>query len=180
MHLLSQIQCLSSYMDSETYGHCKGVRNVAYMVATHFQMNSDEKEKMVNACAVLDIGKLFINKDIFHKNDELTEVERELMDLHSYLGYKLLVENDVPEEIARIVLYHHGRDKPVLKEVPKMTEDMESIIRIVHTIDTYTALTEDRNYRNGYGRDDAYRIVTEEENGNYHAEVLDYLYEQNL
>lgn len=169
-------------MDDETYYHCKNVKNAAKIIFSKIEMRETDAKVMVNACAILDVGKLFINKDIFHKNDDLSAVERELMDLHSYLGYKLLLQNEVPEEIAQIVLFHHGRDKPYIGAVPSFPEKLEEIIKIVHTIDVYEALTEERDYRPGYSRDKAYEIMEmeNEKQGNYHMEILDFLHEQNI
>lgn len=177
MELLKEVIELQSLMDDETFNHCNNVKNAAVNIGSELGL---DEERLGNACALLDIGKLLINEFIFHKAEQLSEVERELMNLHSYLGYKICLENNVPEDIAEIILYHHGKCIPYLSQVPEYTEETKKYAEVIHTIDVYEALTEERGYRSSHTKDEAYVIMEETaEAENYHMNVVNLLYEMN-
>lgn len=119
MKLLDSISKLTNLMDDETFEHCCNVNRAAITIYGYLEeKDSIEKEILVNSCAVLDIGKTLINEYMFRKAESFSEIERELMNLHPYLGYKILLENQVPDKIAEVVLFHHGRDAPHLTPPP--------------------------------------------------------------
>lgn len=108
MELLKEVMNLQTLMDDETYSYCCNMKNAAGIISRKTGLDSF---LLGNACAVLDIGKLLINEFVFHKAERLSKTERELMDLHPYLGYRICLENGIPEKIAQIVLYHHGQER---------------------------------------------------------------------
>ena len=120
----------------------------------------------MNACAVLDIGKTLINEYMFRKAESFSEIERELMNLHPYLGYKILLENQVPDKIAEVVLFHHGRDAPHLTPIPVMTEEVSVYAKIIH------------NRRPRYSAKEAYEKM--KDNPEYYKAVTELLYKENL
>lgn len=178
MGLLKEVAELQALMDEETYTHCINVKNAAVSIAGRIGLDRD---LIGNACAILDIGKLLINEYVFHKAEPLSRVERELMNLHSYLGYRICMEKGVPRKTAEIILYHHGEDKPHLSQIPELTDETRQYAEVVHTIDTYEAMTEERGYRPGYTRDQAFIIMEEAaEEENYRMDVLHLIYEMDL
>lgn len=177
MSLLPQIQELTAFMDRETYNHCCNVKTAAVSIAQYVGL---DKFLLKNTCAVLDIGKLLINEYIFTHNDPLSGIERELMDLHSYLGYKKLLEHEVPDNIAELVLYHHGEAVRVLEPVPKYQNWMEPYIDCIRTIDVYEALTEERSFRCKYTAKEAVTIMQEEADEHYSQQIMDLLYKLQL
>lgn len=178
MELLPEVVELQSLMDEETYNHCSNVKNAAVIAGGKIGL---DQELLGNACAILDVGKLLMNEYVFHKAELLSKVERELMDLHSYLGYRICIENGIPGRIAEVILYHHGPDMPHLSDVPKQTEEIRQYAQVVHTIDAYEALTEERGYRPGYTKDEAFFIMEESaKTEKYLLDVLNLLYEMNL
>lgn len=180
MGLSRQIQEMQSLMDEETYNHCCNVKKSVLMAARKIEEGERfDQDVLENACAVLDIGKLLINEFVFHKAESLTSAERELMDLHLYLGYRILSDiAGVSSVVAEIVLYHHGRDRPCLARVPPMSLEIEKYVRVIHTADVYEALTEERGYRSSYSPREAYEMMAGK--GEYHAEVLELLHGMKL
>lgn len=98
-----------------------------------------------------DIGKIFIPSRILKKNVRLTDLERQMIDLHSYYGYKMLKEAGMEKRIYIPVLYHHGFGKQKLENIEEViTEEEVRLIRLVHTLDIFDALTCKRVYREAY------------------------------
>ena len=142
-------------------------------VEEHFHIKDDV---LSTAALVHDIGKLYIPKIILDKRGGLDALEREVIDLHPYLGYRILETHGVDEAVCRIVLYHHGTKPMLLKDLPEF-EDSEVAEKAVmlHTLDVFEALTTDRPYkrRMSVERDCAWMW---QEVG-YHPEILQYLKE---
>lgn len=179
MKLLDSISNLTNLMDDETFEHCCNVNRAAITIYGYLEeKDSIEKEILVNSCAVLDIGKTLINEYMFRKAESFSEIERELMNLHPYLGYKILLENQVPDKIAEVVLFHHGRDAPHLTPIPVMTEEVSVYAKIIHTVDVFEALRENRNRRPRYSAKEAYEKM--KDNPEYHKAVTELLYKENL
>lgn len=171
---------LQRLMDEETYNHCCNVKRAAVLISKEMNLDCDV-EILENASAVLDIGKLMINNFVFQKAEPLSGIERELMDLHSYLGYRICLENGISDKIAQVVLYHHGRDKPYISDRPMLTEEIKKYAEIVHTIDVYEALTEERGYRERYSKDEACKIMEDTaEEECYRMDILEQLYELDI
>lgn len=178
MELLKNVMELQTLMDDETYSHCCRLKNAAVSVSRGIGLDA---HLLGNACAVLDIGKLLINEYVFHKAERLSQTERELMDLHPYLGYKICLENDIPGEVAEIVLYHHGEERPHLSKTPGLTEEIKAYAQAARTIDAYEALREERGYRSRYTKEEAYAIMEKEAGReHYRMDVLELLYDMDL
>ena len=78
----------------------------------------------------------------------MVPIEREIIDLHSYIGYQLLRELGTPPDIYIPVLYHHGFNKHTLCTINESVAgyDTLSFIRLVHAADIYEARKSKRCY----------------------------------
>ena len=109
-----------------------------------------------------DIGKMFIPSRILRKSSRLTGFEREIIDAHSYYGYRYLSEEGYSDDICIPVLYHHGFDKYPNLEI-EITDEQIKYIKALHTIDVYDAITNNRCYRKKMSKSEAYDIMTDDE-----------------
>lgn len=171
MKLSNDVLNLLEKLDATTYNHSYRLWEMALGVEEHFHMTDDV---LSTAALVHDIGKLYIPKLILDKRDGLDALEREVMDLHPYYGYRILSEHGVEEIVKRLVLYHHGMEPKVLTilpefEAPKAAEKA----KMLHTLDVFEALTTDRPYRRRLSVERACACM-EQEPG-YHEETLEYL-----
>ena len=122
--------------------------NVAKISSSIAEKMGLDKERAYKIGLVHDIGKIYIPSRILKKNEKISGLEREIIDLHSYFGYQLLREKEEPDEIALPVLYHHGFEKPKLKPIEhkKLDEEMMIYISLIHSVDIYDAMTSNRPY----------------------------------
>lgn len=160
-----------SRLDSITYNH--SVR-VAALSVEFERYNKMDNTELSQAALVHDLGKVFISSKILDKVGKLTDLEREIINLHPYIGYQLLKSMDVDENICRIVLYHHGFDPLLLSPVGNY--DNRHVCEksvMLHTIDAFEALTSDRPYHRGFPSHEALDIMCKEEG--HHPEVMKYL-----
>lgn len=160
-----------NHLDSMTYNHSVRVMMMAEEIE-NFMGLSDHK--LMYAGLLHDIGKLYIAHNIIDKNDRLTKLERELVDLHAYIGYMILSDLSVDEDICRIVLYHHGFKPLCIRDVEHYNNSL--IIQkacILRTIDSYEALTSDRAYHRGLSEIKAIELLKKD--NDYNKTAMDYL-----
>jgi len=158
-------------LDSMTYNHSVMVMMIAKEIEIYAGITD---HKLMNAALLHDIGKLYIPHKILDKNGRLTKLERELVDLHAYIGYMILSDLSVDEDICRIVLYHHGFKPLHVRDVEYY--DSSLIYQkacILRTIDSFEALTSDRSYHRGVTAEKALEILLDE--NNYNECAMEYL-----
>ena len=99
---------------------------------------------------------------ILNKNGKLTDKEKEIMKLHSELGYELLKEQGVNENVLNLVKYHH--QTPDGNGYPEITNDFKPDIssQILAAADKYSALREKRSYKDAMTRDEALAVIQED------------------
>lgn len=158
-------------LDSITYNHSIRVMCLAREIEDFYHFDN---HLMSNAALVHDVGKFYITSKILDKKERLDLVERELINLHSYIGYKMLKEFGVNEDICRITLYHHGLRPIVLEKLDPYNNPLISDMAfMLHSIDSFEALTSDRPYHRGLLATEALDVMIKE--SNHHQAILDYI-----
>ena len=158
-------------LDSITYNHSIRVMCIAREIEDYYNLTTS---LVSNAALVHDIGKTYISSKILDKKECLDLIERELINLHPYIGYKMLKQMNVNEDICRIVLYHHGVHPVLLEKVePYQNPLINDMALMLHTIDSFEALTSDRPYHRGLLATEALEVMIKE--SGHHQAVLDYL-----
>lgn len=156
--------------------------NVRVIVAKMYSVLSEDLKSEINlsnlqqAAMLHDYGKVLIPKRILDKEGALTPEEKKIMDLHSELGYELLKQQGVNEEVLSLVKYHH--QKPDGSGYPAIDDDFEYGIssQIIAVADKFSALTEKRCYRNACSKEEAFEIISKDvENGIISKEVFEAL-----
>ena len=172
------IQNIMDKLDSTSRNHSVRVWEIACGIEDYYK----HKDNWLSQAAyVHDIGKIYIPNIILDKPTTLTVDEKDIIDRHAYLSYRILTKVGVMEEIARICLYHHGTDKPGYRVVPKWDGD-ERVFRyaeMLKTIDIYEAITSDRPYHRRKSSIDAIDIISDLKDSQS-KEVIDYLSEPDL
>lgn len=160
MNFDEKLQLALDQMDTDLLDHCMSVRRITVAVCKQMGVDYDILEK---AALLHDIGKVLIPQSILQKAGPLTQIERDVIDLHSYIGYRIAKEMDIDDLVCQVILLHHGRDKPCIHNKPDVTERAVYLAEILHTVDAYEALTSDRPYRERYSEKEAVEILEAEE-----------------
>lgn len=124
-----------------------------------------------------DLGKVLIPSKILNKPAKLNIKEREIMNIHSTLGYELLKTQNLSRETLELIKYHHQNLKhtgyPAL-EGNIYPSDIG--VQIISISDKYSALREARVYRRKLSRIEALLILYREvREGKIHHEVYNAL-----
>ena len=155
------ISRIIDFRSTFTAMHSTGVAAVAVGLAELAGFSGDECKKMHIAGNLHDIGKLAIPREILEKKGRLEPFEYDIIRSHSYYTYRLLKQVSGFEEIAQWAAFHHeqlnGRGYPFHLKANSLSLGA----RIMAVADVFTALVEDRPYREGMSKDMAVKILRE-------------------
>lgn len=141
-----------------------------------------ERDLIVKASALHDIGKISIPEEVLNKPGKLTDEEFEAMKQHTAIGYQMLSDLGFQDEplvkVSReITRWHHerydGRGYPDgLKgdEIPLSAQ-------IVSLADVYDALTSERVYKPAFSHEKAIQMILYGECGAFNPLLLECLVE---
>lgn len=141
-----------------------------------------ERDLIVKASALHDIGKISIPEEVLNKPGKLTDEEFEAMKQHTVIGYQMLSDLGFQDEplvkVSReITRWHHerydGRGYPDgLKgdEIPLSAQ-------IVSLADVYDALTSERVYKPEFSHEKAIQMILNGECGAFNPLLLECLVE---
>ncbi len=135
-----------------TATHSKGTASIASEIAKVIGFSKEDVKIIEIAGYFHDIGKISLPFNVINKKEDLTKEEWALMETHSYHSYYVLDNIKEIPKLKEWAGYHHeklnGTGYPF-----RLNEDQLSIgSRIMIVSDIFTALAEDRPYRNGYGK----------------------------
>jgi HD-GYP domain-containing protein (c-di-GMP phosphodiesterase class II) len=119
-----------------------------------------------------DVGMLFIPREIREKQGRLEPQELAVVKTHPALSYTILRELGYPVDVANAVLDHHerwnGRGYP--RKVPGPRIHERALVTAV--ADAYTALINDKPYRDHYLGYDAVRKILHGTGLQFHPDVV--------
>lgn len=160
-------------------GHMKDTRVI--VAKMHSSLPKELKQEvnlqdLQNAAMCHDVGKSLIPEKILNKKGKLTSEEKEIMDLHSELGYEILQGSGLNKNTLEIIKYHHQTlDGAGYPKVDAKYECPKSV-QILNVADKYSALTEERAYKKAFSREDALNIISEDvKNGKIASDVFEVL-----
>lgn len=173
---LDTIEALASLVDARdpyTGQHSKNVSKYTAMICSKLDITQQEKDRIILSASFHDIGKVGIGDNVLNKAGKLTDEEYDIMKKHPSIGADIISKIQGFEDISDMIRYHHerwdGRGYPSkLKE-----NEIPFGSLIIAIADTYDAITSDRVYRKGLGKDKAIQILKEEKGKQFNAELVD-------
>jgi putative nucleotidyltransferase with HDIG domain len=141
--------------DLYTAGHQRRVQKLACAIAKQMGLKEERINNIYFGSLIHDIGKINIASEYLNKPGKLTDLEFKILQSHVMLGFQVIEEIGLPEEVVAIVCQHHerldglgypegiNRDKILLES------------RIVAVADVVEAMSSDRPYRAAVGIDAA-------------------------
>ena len=141
---------------------CKVAMGIYSVLSEHLKNGICEKN-LKEASMLHDLGKVLIPSKILNKPARLNKQEREIMNIHSTLGYELLKTQKLNEETLNLVKYHH--QNLIHSGYPALNCDHNPSnigVQIISTADKYSALREARVYRKKLSRIESLLILYKE------------------
>ncbi|NLC07056.1 MAG: HD domain-containing protein [Syntrophomonadaceae bacterium] len=132
-----------------TYRHSCGVAATAKFLAQKAGLPPKEWALLEVAGLLHDLGKLAVPEEIIEKPGALTRTEMNLVKQHTYHTYWVLKPMLAKYPLAEWAAFHHERLDGRGYPFRKVKNELDVSSRIMAVADIYTALREDRPYRQG-------------------------------
>lgn len=156
-----EISVLKS-LDIFTNAHVQGVVKTTLAICMKMNMKYEDVKKCVISAYLHDIGKIRISPDILQKTSKLTDEEYEEMKKHTIYGYEMCMEYPTFNKYAKIVRAHHENlDGTGYPDGLRGVEIPEEAL-LIKVADVYDALTQKRQYKEGFSQSEALRIMLED------------------
>ena len=150
---IRQMALIISYIVDQkspfTAQHSTRVGVLARYLACQHGLPEEQADKVEIAGFLHDIGKLRMPDAILDKPGRLSEMERSVMNRHSYETYQILHYIDGLEEIALWAAYHHEGVNRAGYPFHPSPDKLSIEARILAVADVFQALAQNRPYRKG-------------------------------
>jgi HD-GYP domain-containing protein (c-di-GMP phosphodiesterase class II) len=158
--------------DPYTSGHQHRVASLARAIAEQIKLSTDQAEGVYMAAAIHDIGKISLPAEILSKPVKLTDIEVQMIQTHSQVGFDILKGIDFPWPIADVVLQHHERMDG--SGYPKHLAGGNILLeaRILGVADVVETMASHRPYRPSIGLDKALEEIEQNKGLLYDPDVV--------
>ncbi|MDH4944163.1 HD domain-containing phosphohydrolase [Sulfurimonas sp. C5] len=161
-----------------TSEHSMGVSHLARYIAELMELPLDVCEKIELAGLLHDLGKLRIADEILNKPAKLNVDERLKMNRHGFDSYIILRKIEGFKEIAYIASLHHETLDAQGYPYNLSKDKIPLEARIITVADIFQALVQNRPYRGGLDKDEAFAILIDmQKKGKLDATVMKFLEE---
>ncbi len=149
-------------LDIFTSAHIIGVANNTQKICEAMDLDYETTKQCMLSAYLHDVGKIKIPSAILQKQERLTEEEYEIMKMHTIYGYEIVMGYDQFKYLAPIVRGHHenldGSGYPDGLTDKEITEET----KLIKIADIYDALTQKRQYKEGFAKSEAVEIILED------------------
>lgn len=113
------------------------------------ELTPERYNDIVKSAILHDIGKVLIPSEILHKSADLTYDEKQIIGLHTKLGYELVKNTNLSETVKNTIKNHHN------------FTDKNQITNLIKIADMYSALTSERAYKKAFSKEKTMEILSE-------------------
>ncbi|MCB2190148.1 MAG: HD domain-containing protein [Deltaproteobacteria bacterium] len=142
-----------------TATHSSGVAAAAKLISRLHGFTNNEVKLMEIAGNLHDIGKMAVPNRILEKPGKLDEDEMAVMKAHTYHSYEVINNIEGMQQIAEWAAFHHEKLDGSGYPFHHDRDSLNLGARIMSVADVFTALTEERPYRESLGKDKVMAIL---------------------
>ena len=146
--------------EPELERHLDGVAHLAATFGRQVSLDGEERDVLVRAAELHDIGKIAIPDEILHKDGDLTADEWKLMRKHPLIGQRVLEAAPALGEVAKLVRSTHERWDGSGYPDGLAGRDIPLGSRVILICDAYNAMTEGRPFRAARSNEQALAELT--------------------
>lgn len=135
------------------------------------ELDKDRIKSIYIAGQLHDIGKIAIPLEILSRPGKISNLEKEMIKIHTTTGYNILREIDFPWPIAEIVYQHHEREDGSGYPLGLKGDEILLEAKIISVADIIEAIASHRPYRASLGMETALSVIEEYSGIHFDAEV---------
>jgi len=172
---VKRLSSMAELRDLETGRHLERMSSYCALISERFDFDRERIELMRIASPMHDVGKIGIPDNILLKPSTLTPEEREVMQQHTEIGYRILSGSDAELLTLAAVLAwtHHERFDGSGYPRGLVGEEIPLEGRIAAVADVFDALTSDRIYRPAFNVEEAVSMMRDQRGAHFDPDVLD-------
>lgn len=161
--MIMRLSRAAEFRDPETGAHIQRMSNYSVLVARALGLPKEDRETLLRAAPMHDVGKIAIPDHILLKPGRLDGEELEIMRTHAQKGYEILQgsKSALLDVAAEIALTHHEKWDGSGYPRGLKGEDIPILGRIVAVADVFDALTTERPYKQAWEIDRAVQFLRE-------------------
>ena len=146
--------------DNATYQHSLVVAGLAAQFTSHIGFPEAQRQRLVRAALVHDVGKARIPRALLLKRGSLDPSEAAVMRTHAVLGFEILSDSsEADPAILDAVRHHHEMLDGSGYPDGLSGEAISDVVRFLTICDIYAALTERRPYKPAMSSSDAMQTL---------------------
>lgn len=188
--IIDTLSNLVEFRDLDSGEHIKRTKALTKILLLNLRrrqpkvgLTDESIEKISEAAALHDVGKIAISDTILNKPGRLTAEEFEEMKRHTVKGYEILKALNLSqdEEQMRYSLdisrHHHERWDGMGYPDHLKGDEIPLWSQVVSIVDVYDALVSPRVYKKAYSHETALQMILNGECGSFNPELLECLKE---
>ena len=133
--------------DRYTSGHSQRVSEYSSAIADIMGVSAKEKNTLLHASLLHDIGKIGISERVFNKPDKLNDTEYDTIKSHPARGEEIIKPLGFLGETMRHIRGHHESFDGSGYPDRLGGEDLPLLTKIMTVADSFDAMTSERTYR---------------------------------
>ncbi len=144
------IQCVSGMRDVDEYlfTHSVNVALLNGLIGKWMHLRGTDRQRLVKAGAVHDIGKIRVSPKILNKPGRLTPLEFEAVKMHPLFGRQILVDSgEDDKEILDVAVMHHEKVNGTGYPYGLKGAEISQYAKITAVSDIYDAMVARRTYK---------------------------------
>lgn len=153
--------------------HSNRVSSICMAIAANMNFDDDDINKIRIAGLVHDIGKIGIDEKILNKPGRLDDDERDQINKHPEVGWRILSSATEFAELANFILDHHERWDGKGYPNGLAGENIPLVSRIISVADSFDAMTSERSYRSGLSQEEAISELRRCSGSQFDPEIVD-------
>lgn len=158
-HITNVLSKIIDSKSSYTQRHSQGLAEKAAIMSDFYELEQEEKMKLIIAADLHDIGKLAVPNEILDSPNKLSDEEFNIIKKHPNYTRLALQEIKEFEDITEWASNHHEKLNEKGYPNGKIAKDLDFNSRLIACLDIYQALAEERPYRKRLSHEETMGIL---------------------
>lgn len=161
VEIFKKLEKVNRAKDIKIGKHMNRVAKLSYLLGKELGFGERKLESIQKYSILHDIGIVTVPASILHKQGVYTEEEKEMMKLHSEMGYILIRGFKLGKRVENIVRYHHENWDGTGYPLGVKGKDIPLESRILRLTDYYDNARTDKPHRKALFHEEAVKEIKE-------------------